>query len=84
MQLEPVDLAQITRHLIAQLETVASAKEISLPIQAEEPMAMIGDHDWLETAILNLLDNAIRYTPEGGHVTASVAKVGSGLELGWR
>jgi two-component system, OmpR family, sensor kinase len=74
MHLERVDLAQLTRYLIEQLESVASSKEISLSIDAKDEVNVTADHDWLETAILNLLDNAIRYTPDGGFVTASVAK----------
>ncbi len=77
MRPEPIDLAQLTRYLVEQLETVASSKEISLSIESEECVTVMADHDWLETAILNLLDNAIKYTPEGGHVTLSVGNNGS-------
>jgi heavy metal sensor kinase len=77
IHMEPIDLAQLTRYLVEQLETVAASKQITLTSESEEPVAIAADHDWMETAILNLLDNAIRYTPEGGHITASAANRGS-------
>jgi len=72
-----IDLAQLTRYLVEQLETVASAKEVSLSVEAKEPVKITADHDWLETAILDLLDNAIKYTPAGGRVLASVENRGT-------
>ena len=44
---------------------------------AKEPVKITADHDWLETAILDLLDNAIKYTPAGGRVLASVENRGT-------
>jgi two-component system, OmpR family, sensor kinase len=67
-----VDLSQLAQYLVEQLEVVASSKQVSLSIVFNEPVLLEADHDWLETAILNLLDNAIKYTPEGGHVTVRV------------
>ena len=77
MRPEPVDLALLTQYLVEQLETVASSKKISLSIESEEHVTINADHDWLETAILNLLDNAIKYTLEGGHVAVHVANCGT-------
>jgi signal transduction histidine kinase len=77
MRAEVVDLAQLTRYLVEQLETVASAKQVSLSFESKGSVEIAADHDWLETAILNMLDNAIRYTPAGGHIAASAAKSGT-------
>jgi signal transduction histidine kinase len=37
-----------------------------------EPVAIEGDHERLRRLLLNLVDNAIKYTPAGGQVTLSV------------
>src|SRR5208282_4264598 len=36
---------------------------------------------WLERVILNLLDNAIKFTPNGGHIQVSVASEGGRAKL---
>jgi heavy metal sensor kinase len=68
----PVDLAQLAQYLVEQFEIVASSKQVSLSIESDESVLVEADHDWLETAILNLLDNAIKYTLEGGCVIVRV------------
>ena len=77
MHPEAIDLAQLARYLVEQIETVASSKQVLLSIESSEPVEVNADRAWLETAVLNLLDNAIKYTPEGGHVTVSTANRGS-------
>jgi two-component system, OmpR family, sensor kinase len=72
-----VDLSQLAQYLVEQLEIVASSKQVALSIESKESVHVEADHDWLETAILNLLDNAIKYTPEGGCVTVWVENRGT-------
>jgi len=40
-----------------------------------------GDQDRLIRLFLNLLDNAVKYTPAGGNVTAVVSRRGCGVEV---
>jgi two-component system, OmpR family, sensor kinase len=70
-------LSQLVQYLVEQLEIVASSKQVSLSIESKESVQVEADYDWLETAILNLLDNAIKYTHAGGHVSVLVAINGS-------
>jgi heavy metal sensor kinase len=72
MKPESFDFAKLAQYLVEQLKSVASSKRVSLSIDSKESIIIKADHDWLETAILNLLDNAIKYTPEGGHVSVLV------------
>ena len=51
----------------------AIAKSIHLAFEAPaEPATVVGDPDLVYEMFLNLVDNAVRYTPEGGEVTARV------------
>jgi len=59
--------------LAEQLEPVAASKEIELKTAAEPDIHVCGDASWLERVVLNLLDNAIKFTPKGGHIQISVA-----------
>jgi two-component system OmpR family sensor kinase len=83
IQMHPaaVDLAQLTQYLAEQLDAVSTARQISLSIKCEESVYVYADREWLESAILNLLDNAIKYTPEGGHVAITVENRGEERKL---
>jgi heavy metal sensor kinase len=68
-----VDLSVLAASLAEQLEPVAAAKDIELDAAAAPDIHVCGDARWLERVVLNLLDNAIKFTPSGGHIRLSVA-----------
>jgi heavy metal sensor kinase len=70
-----VNLSDLVQSLVEQMETVAASKTITLAAKRDGEVVVIGDSGWLERVILNLLDNAIKFTPEGGHVEVSVRSV---------
>jgi two-component system sensor histidine kinase QseC len=70
--LEPVDLATVTRECCAELGPDALAKKIELELNGEYTAPISGSPDLLRVLVRNLLDNAIRYTSEGGHVVVSI------------
>jgi heavy metal sensor kinase len=76
-----IDLDRLTRYLVEQLDGVSSSKQISLSIQSEGPVYVKADREWLESAILNLLDNAIKYTFRGGRITITVENRGAERRL---
>jgi heavy metal sensor kinase len=67
-----VNLSDLAQSLVEQMETVAASKTITLAAKPDGEVIVIGDSGWLERVILNLLDNAIKFTPEGGRVEVSV------------
>jgi two-component system OmpR family sensor kinase len=52
---------------IADAHALAAARHIELSLEAE-PATIRGDREALRTLVRNLVDNAVRYTPEGGWV----------------
>ncbi len=70
---EIVNLSELTESLVDQMEIVAASKAISLIAKPEHDVMVTGDAGWLERAILNLLDNAIKFTPVGGRVDVTVS-----------
>ena len=61
-------LAECSRSIQAK----ASAKKINLEYRCPEDVAYCGDQELIRRLVLNLLENAIRYTPEGGRVQLNV------------
>jgi len=68
-----VDLAALGAEVVEQLEPIAQARAIELRAESRGAVPVDGDMGWLQRLMLNLLDNAIKFTPEGGRVTLCVS-----------
>lgn len=68
----PVDVNKLLNEVLVRYEMPAQNRHIHLekgPI--EESLKVLGVEGYIREAIINLVDNAIKYTPEGRHVTVS-------------
>lgn len=67
-----VDIGQIARKAAELLRPTIERKRQTLSVQIASQLPSVhGNPDYLERAIANLLDNAVKYTPEGGQITLS-------------
>jgi len=71
--LSPVDISSFMSDTIAILEVSAKRKHINVNLQSPQELYMEGDEDRLRQIFVNLLSNAIAYTPEGGSVDVSIS-----------
>lgn len=67
-----VDLAALVADVAELYEPVAAEQGQSLMLVADDPVWIVGDRDLLFQALVNLVDNAIKYTQPGGELTLSV------------
>jgi heavy metal sensor kinase len=71
---EPVDLAELAATTADQMCLLAEDKRISITCRCDSQVHVQGDRAKLKQVMVNLLDNAIKYTPAGGRVQVSVAQ----------
>ena len=76
-----LDLSALCADVVDGLEPVAQAKGIALTCSIDGRVDVVGDTGWLERLLLNLLDNAIKFTPEGGRVAVAVTREGRQVVL---
>lgn len=66
----PVDLAEIVRAVVDQMQMISVSQRFDL--RASGPAVVLGDRDHLEQMITNLVDNAVKYSPDGGEIAVRV------------
>jgi two-component system, OmpR family, sensor kinase len=78
---EQVDLYDLTRETVDQMRLLAEEKQIAIAPIAGSATTVAGDRNRLKQVIVNLLDNAIKYTAPGGRIGVEVKPDGSHASL---
>ena len=76
-----VALDQLLREVVAQLIPLALKREIELEVDAPHPIQMQGDAALLVAMIRNLIDNAMRHSPDGSVIQLSLQQQPQGIAL---
>lgn len=76
-----VDLAELARSTAEHMRLIAEDRGIEIDLSELRPAVIRGDRAQLKQIIVNLLDNAIRFTPSGGGVALRTASDASGSVL---
>jgi two-component system sensor histidine kinase QseC len=78
---EAADLAAITGDMMSELSPLALEKNIEIELDACEPAYVLGNQELLGVMISNLVNNAIKFTPEGGHILVEITNATNGISL---
>lgn len=75
LSVAPVDIGELASSLVEELQPVAEARNIELSCERPDDRVIVnGDGGWLQRLLINLLDNALKFTPQGGRVTLGVSR----------
>jgi len=66
------DLQEMVKTTAEQMKLLADEKQITMSSDTSEPLYSLGDESRIKQVLVNLLDNAIKYSHRGGHVVISV------------
>ena len=69
----PVDLSALTRRVAADLAPAALLRHQHLALEAPTVCLVAGNETLVSVLVRNLIDNALRYSPEGAHIDVHVA-----------
>jgi signal transduction histidine kinase len=69
---EPTDLRHVVSGVVRDLQPLADAKHVALSVARVEPALVLGDELKLSQLVANLVDNAIKYSPNTARVIVSV------------
>jgi len=81
MKKSSFQLDDLLKEIIQQYEDIALYQEKTLSLEAAEPITFVADKERIHQLIVILLDNAIKYTKEGGEISLSCTQSHSSIVL---
>ncbi len=79
---DAVDMADVTKRAVAMLKPLVEMKQHRLTVMLHPELSpAIGDEGKLTQVMINLLDNAIKYTPDGGAIAIEAMQSGNNIEM---
>jgi two-component system phosphate regulon sensor histidine kinase PhoR len=77
----PVELAAAAQQAAAAVEAQAAARQVSLVVDIDDDLRVLADPKAIDQILINLIDNAVKYTTAGGHVWVRAEVDGDRVQL---
>ena len=81
VQLAPMDLAEVVRDSLAKARAAVHGAPLVIEDELPEHLVLPGDRKRLKQVVDNLLGNAVKYSPDGGHIGVTLKTTGRAAEL---
>jgi len=78
---DPLDMKPLLEDLVDQMRLLALDRSVQIDLECIQEMWVDADKLWIRRAIINLLDNAIKYSKDGGKVEISATSRDSWMYL---
>ena len=75
LEQDDIDLNDLAAEMIDRLRPMAELRDIELVLEQQDKAATVGDAILVQSALRNILDNAIKYSPVDSTITLSVAQL---------
>jgi len=81
MRLTPIYLDELIDEVVRASRVVAGIRQVSITVQCVPAAQVIGDEDLIRRLVVNVVDNAVRFSPAGGAVRIALDRAGSMLAI---
>jgi two-component system sensor histidine kinase QseC len=75
------DLVGLARDVVAELAPFALSRNVEIELRGSDPVPVEGLPDLLSVLLRNLVDNAVRYSPEGSGVNVQIVRTGDAASI---
>lgn len=80
-EVESVNVREVVREIVESLQPVMESKAIELVVSGDETATVAGEPFLISQALLNVLQNAVEFTPRGGQVQTSIERRADGVAV---
>ncbi|MFL5319731.1 MAG: ATP-binding protein, partial [Myxococcaceae bacterium] len=81
LQVAAVDLSRLMREAVRPFTAQLRGRNVELRFELPEKLELVADPERLEQVLLNILSNAVRFTPDGGTIQLGASASNSSVEL---
>lgn len=81
LHMEPLDLTDLVQESGKDARLLAGQRRLDIDVKTDGPLIVLGDAARLRQLLVALLDNAVRYTPDGGRILIETRRGGSHAEV---